>query len=393
MGMRGSMRQRTTGSWELRVFVGRDPLSGRRQYVSKTFRGGKREAQRELAALAASAEATAPTADLTVGAVLERWLEHATPNLSPSTVATNRVVLDAHLLPHIGSTPLRKLTPHKVDALYRLLAERGGQNGKPLAPSTVQRAHNVLHRALEQAVRWGWLASNPASRATPPRRAAVDIAPPAPDDLVRVIALAEESNPDLALFLLVAAATGARRSELVALRWSDLDLEAGAVVIGRGRVFGANGVVVEKDTKTHAARRIALDSATVTALAAHRERARVAARACGVALPPRAFVFTDDVDGATGWRPDYVSKAFTRVARKAGLAGVRLHDLRHFVATRLLSNGVDVRTVAGRLGHKNPNVTLNVYAAFLPEADRSAAELLGKLLGSATDEDVDARTV
>ena len=378
--MRGSMRQRSTGSWELRVFVGRDPLTGRRQYVSKTFRGGKREAERELAALVSGAEAMAPTADLTVGAVLERWLEHATPNLSPSTVATNRVVLDAHLLPHVGSTPLRKLTPHKVDALYRVLIERGGQNGKPLAPSTVQRAHNILHRALEQAVRWGWLASNPASRATPPSRAAVEIVPPSPDDLLRVIAVAQATNPDLALFLLLAAATGARRSELVALRWSDLDLDAGTVVIGRGMVIGANGVVVEKDTKTHAARKIALDAATVTALVAHRDRARAAAEACGTELPPRAFVFTTAVDGATSWRPDYPSKAFTRVARKAGFATVRLHDLRHFVATRLLSNGVDVRTVAGRLGHKNPNVTLNVYAAFLPEADRSAADLLGRLL-------------
>src|SRR5438874_4083684 len=103
--MRGSIRQRNSGSWELRVFTGRDPLSGRRQYLTKTFRGGKRAAERELAAMASGAEASAPTAAMTVGTVLERWFERASPDLSPSTVATTRIVLDSYILPHVGSTP------------------------------------------------------------------------------------------------------------------------------------------------------------------------------------------------------------------------------------------------------------------------------------------------
>ena len=361
------------------MFTGRDPLTGKRQYATKTFRGGKREAQRELAAMVSGPKAVAATASMTVGEVLERWLEHATPGLSPSTVNTTRVMIDSYLLPHIGETPLRKLTPSKIDALYRSLVERGARGGKPLAPSTVQRAHNILHRAMAQAVKWGWLPLNPVAAATAPSRRAADVRPPTPAEVRRIIDAAEEINPDFALYLLVAAATGARRSEVVALRWSDLHLDAGAVVIGRGIVHGTDGLV-EKDTKTHASRRIAVDAGTIAALRQRRQAAAEAAAVCGIELPVDAFVFTDEVDGSVSWRPYNVTQAFARVAARAGVPHVRLHDLRHFVATRLLANGVDVRTVAGRLGHRNPNVTLNVYAAFLPEADRDAADLLGKLL-------------
>lgn len=377
--MRGSMRQRSAGSWELRAFVGRDPLTGRRQYVTKTFRGGRREAERELAALVSSAETARPTASMTVGEALEQWYEHAKPQLSPSTVATTRVVLDAHLLPYLETTPLRKLTPSKIDAVYRALREKGGRKGKPLAWSTVQRAHNVLHRAMAQAVRWGWLPLNPVSNATAPKRDHHELRPPSPAEVLRVVEHAEHIDQGLGVYLLLAASTGARRSELVALRWTDLDLDAGVAMIGRGVVTGPDGLV-EKDTKTHAARRIAIDERTVEVLKAHHEQMSDNADACAAELPVNAFVFSDEADGSRPWKPDFVTQAFARAAKRAGVPNARLHDLRHFVATRLLANGVDVRTVAGRLGHKNPNVTLNVYAAFLPEADRDAADVIGKLL-------------
>lgn len=378
--MRGSMRQRSEGSWELRVFIGRNPLTGQRQYVTKTVRGGKREAQRALAALVSGPAPTAgPTAAMTVGEMLDRWFGHAEGNLSPSTADHNRTVIDAHLLPHIGDTPLNKLTTAKIDALYRLLSERGGRGGKPLAPSTVRRTHNVLHRALVQAVRWGWLGLNPAAAASPPRLPTRDIRPPTPDQVRQLFARAAAENPAFAVFLQLAAATGARRGELIALRWTDVNLAGGVVTIARGAVQGKDGLVI-KDTKTHGTRRIALDQATVATLKAHRQTADDLAGACETVLPADAYVFSDDPAGRSSWRPWLVTQAFARLAERAGMPEVRLHDLRHFVATRLLSSGVDVRTVAGRLGHKNPNVTLSVYAHFLPEADREAADVMGRIL-------------
>jgi len=118
-------------------------------------------------------------------------------------------------------------------------------------------------------------------------------------------------------------------------------------------------------------------------MATHRARAVERARLCEHELDERAFVFSNEADGSKCWYPDSVSRSFARLCRKAGLKGVRLHDLRHYVATRLLSAGVDVRTVAGRLGHRNAATTLNVYSHFLAESDREAANVLGRLFDDA----------
>jgi integrase len=240
-------------------------------------------------------------------------------------------------------------------------------------------------------VRWGWLPINPAAAASPPKVPMPGLKPPVPADIARLFALAQERDPELAVFVMVAAATGARRSELVAVRWRSVDLDAGTVVIERGVVMGPDGLV-EKGTKTHGIRRVSLDATTVGQLRAHRRRLLDRAMVCGIALAEGAFVFTASIDGSIGWRPDSTTRAFRRLCEQLGLEGVRLHDLRHYVATRLLAAGVDVRTVAGRLGHRNAATTLNVYAHFLAEADRDAANVLGRLFDDATVDLTEAST-
>lgn len=172
---------------------------------------------------------------------------------------------------------------------------------------------------------------NPTSSATPPSVPAPDINPPEPHELAKLFGQATETEVDLADFILLAAMTGARRSELVALRWTDLDLDRATVWIKRGIVTGFTGLV-EKDTKNHAARRVSLDPTTVAALAARRDRAVERARACEHELDAGAFVFSNEVDVSKSWYPDSVSRAFARLCRKAGIKGVRLrlHDLRHY---------------------------------------------------------------
>ena len=206
-----------------------------------------------------------------------------------------------------------------------------------------------------------------------------NIRPPSGPDLVRVLQRASATAPELACFLVVAAATGARRSELVALRWIDVDVANRVLTIERGIVLGPDGLV-EKDTKTHGARRVTLDQQTADLLAEHRERVRERAVLCRVAIADSSFVFSDAVDASVPWYPDSVSRSFRRLCAAEGLAGVRLHDLRHFVATQLLGAGVDIRTVAGRLGHRNAATTLNVYAHFLEQQDVAAADIIGSMI-------------
>ena len=379
------MRQRS-GSWELRVYAGRDAVTGKKRWVSRTVKGGKREAARALAKLSAEVggHAAAPTS-ATVGDLLEQWLSFARDDLSPKTVLETRGFMDRNLLPALGDIPLSRLGPHDIDRLYRTLRKQGAQGGAGLAPATVRRIHGILRRALEQGVRWNWIPSNPAAVASPPRVDAPELSPPAPSAVAALFALALERDPDLATFVMLAAATGARRSELVALRWSSIDPDTGTVTVRRGIVLGPDGLV-EKDTKTHGVRRVAIDPTTRRQLESHHRLAGERAALCGVVLDGDDFVFSHEIDGSSSWRPDSTSRAFRRLRERAGCDGVRLHDLRHYVATQLLVAGVDVRTVAGRLGHRNASTTLNVYAHFLAESDQDAANVLGRLFDDATDD-------
>jgi len=224
--------------------------------------------------------------------------------------------------------------------------------------------------------------ANPASNASPPRVPKYELHLPSADDVVRVLAAADERDPDFGCFLRLAVVTGARRGELCALRWRDLD--SGTVHIARAVVGSRTDSLVEKDTKTHATRRIALDSVTLEALDAHRDRCSERATSCDATLDPSAFLFSGSADGAIPWRPGRVTLAFVRLCEELKIDGVRLHDLRHFAATQLLAVGVPVKTVSGRLGHADAATTLNVYAHFLESSDEEAANALANILDTPT---------
>ena len=202
---------------------------------------------------------------------------------------------------------------------------------------------------------------------------------------MQLFTLAERTNPQLATFVMLAASTGARRGEMLALRRSDLDLDRGVVAIERGIVI-AQREIVEQGTKTHQTRRVTIDGATTANLRRHLRSQDALARTLPTLMRRDPFVFSNSIDGSEPWRPDSTTRAFRSLCVKAGVPGVRLHDLRHYVATRLLTSGVDARTVAGRLGHRNPSTTLNVYAHFVPESDQNAAATLASLFSGAMDQ-------
>jgi integrase len=171
-----------------------------------------------------------------------------------------------------------------------------------------------------------------------------------------------------------------------------VDLVAGTVVIARAVVGRSNGAVTERQTKTGNRRRIALDTETIGVLGRHRNRCEARAEVAAVPLPDDAFVFSPAVDGSQPWRPDGVSLALRRMRTRLGATSGTLLSLRHFAATQLLAAGVDIRTVAGRLGHSQPSTTLNRYTEWLQARDQDAAETIGSILGS-DDSDASSRKV
>jgi integrase len=157
-----------------------------------------------------------------------------------------------------------------------------------------------------------------------------------------------------------------------------VDLDASTLMVRRS-ITDTSGGVLEKDTKTHRARRLALDPSTVAVLKVHRLRMASRAGMGGVDLAADAFVWSQSLDSSVPYRPNRVTDAFRNLRNRLGLNGLDFHHLRHFSATTLAGAGIDVRTIAGRLGHANPAITLRTYAHFLEAADRQAAEVMGRL--------------
>ncbi len=280
----------------------------------------------------------------------------------------------------------RRLRGRDLDGFYDELRRRG------LSSTSVRRYHAVLSAALNQAVRWGLLEHSPVPQATPPSVTRSEPAAPTPDQIKQLIEAAQADDPEFATLLFVAATTGCRRGELCGLQWTDVDLRDGSLVV-RKSVSDLPGRVEIRSTKTGLVRRMALDDATTATLMAQRALAETRCSRVGASLSVDAYIWSDTPDYSKPLKPGRITSEFHTLRKKLGLQRIRLHDLRHFAATIMLAGGVDVRTVAGRLGHTRPTLTLQTYAHVMEVTDRRAAAILGSAI-STTDgntKDQDAR--
>lgn len=225
-------------------------------------------------------------------------------------------------------------------------------------------------------MRWGWIKSNPAEEAKKPRQRPPQPEPPNAAEATRIIEAAWKQDESWGALVWLVMVTGLRRAELLALRWHHIDLTAGMLGIRRNYVR-SRGRAIEKDTKTHQMRRIALDAATVEVLVEHRQRYEELARQVQIEPSDNAYVFSYKPAHDGPCDPSSVTHRYSKMCRELGIDS-HLHALRHYSATELLTAGVDLRTVAGRLGHGGGGATtLRVYAAWVGESDRRAAEILG----------------
>jgi integrase len=375
---------------QVQVYAGRDPLTGRKRWVSRQVPGKGRAAMKRakqveaelLAEIAAGQHRDSKTK--TVAELIDRWLEWrlSVRPISPTTVAAYRGYINRSILPSLGRLQVGQLDAVTLDTFYARLRRQGGKGGRPLAASSVRQIHAILSGALTRAVVWGWINHNPARLASPPSREQADTQPPAVEDAARLLRTAAAEDAELGLFLRLAVVLGARRGELCALRWSEVDLDQGEVLIAGAVVRVPHEALLAKPTKTHAKRRVAVGAGTVEELRARRVAQAKDALACGTTLAADAYVFSHVPDGSAPIDPDGITHRFQRLAGRLGVR-CRLHDLRHFMVTQLVAGGVDWRTVSGRAGHADGHMTLATYAHFQQAQDRQAAEFMDELLVAA----------
>lgn len=375
----GVVKRGTTYSYVVRE---RDPQTGKSK---PRWVGGFRtrkdaEAARDAARHAVNRGTYVAPQDLTVGAWLERWIDAHAVELKPSTEKTYRDKIRLYLVPALGHERLQALSPSRLSVVWRDMHERGGKDGKPVSPRTVEFARAVLRKALQDAVVERLLEVNPVTGSKSPKRDGKPQHVTWTGAQLQAFLAKVESTRWFPLWQL-AAATGMRRGELMALTWAQIDLEAGLVSVERSTTqLGQERVTTTP--KNHERRKVAIDPHAVAALKAWRKTQAEERLAWGGAYEDtEGLVFT--WENGRPVLPDYVSKAF--LASQAGLELPRMvvHGLRHTHATILLRDRVPVHIVSKRLGHKDPSVTLNVYADVIPDDDTSAVDVFSKAVWGA----------
>jgi integrase len=370
--MRGSLIEwggEGSGKWKLRVYTGRDDRN-RPAYLSRNFTGTRLQAESALSELVADVERKRTINHAgSVRELLNAWLTEIEPTRSPNTMREHRRSIERNIVPAIGSIRLDRLTARQLDGLYSSLRARG------LSPASVRRHHAILSAALGRAVKWDWLPSNPADKASPPKVHHHVASAPSTEDVQRIVTATREGDPMLATAVVLAAVTGARRGELCALHWSDLDWNRRTLLIGRSLTV-IRREATEGPTKNHQRREIAIDD-TLGAFIADRQREqRENAETVGVVLVADPYLLSRASDGSVPCRPDGLTHGYERMAAALGIDG-HFHQLRHYAATTSIAAGSDVRTVANRLGHADPSTTLRIYAHAVEARDRELAGLLG----------------
>ena len=395
--MTGHIRRRGERSWELKFDIDADPLTGKRRTRHHSFKGTKREAEAELVRLKAIANRGdyVDTSKVTLGDFLDRWEAWAATQVSAKTLERYTELLRHHVRPHIGAARIQRLRTVDFAALYGKL-QAAKPAGAGLAPRTVGHVHRLLHRVCGHAVKWSVITANPVSAAEPPRVVRPEIRILSPEEIKTVLAALrapaprpghkrKPENHPLYRVATIGLATGLRRGEIAALRWSDIDLDGGKLRVERS-LEQTNAGLAFKPPKTKAGRRtISVPASITSALRAHwlEQQEQRIALGLGKAAPDDLVFVRSDM---TAWPPDSMTTAWSKTIARLKLPKVSLHAMRHTHVSQLIAAGLDVVTVSRRIGHSNPTVTLAVYAHLFGNADERAATAVEFALAEALRE-------
>lgn len=381
---RGSIERRGD-SLRVKVYAGLDPITGRRIYLTGSTTD-ERQAEKIRTRLLEEVDAQrSARTRATLNAALDDWLR--VHEVEETTMQGYLGYIERTIRPALGEEPVERITAKVLEELYAELRRcsqrcRNGEPSvdhrtamphecravrhrrrpgrpragevhdcaaagcavvecpphqcRPMKPSTIRQIHAILSSVLGAAVRWEWINSNPADTAKRPRQLAAKPDPPSTAAAARIVEASWRISLDWGMFVWLVFVTGMRRAEVIALRWSRIDLEAHTVRISQNWVELTGKGGKQKDTKSHQERTLALDQATVELLTQHGDRYEQDMKDLGIEVNEDAYVFSYSPLRDRPYSPSGVSHKYTRMCADLGIDS-HLHALRHYSATELLT--------------------------------------------------------
>jgi integrase len=329
---------------------------------------------------------SAPTKASVKDYLKKEWLPAVKATIRPSTYNSYVQHVECHVVPHIGTVKLQKLSGSQVNALYAKLADTGRKDGKKgLSAMTIHHVHSCLHKGCKDAVRWGHISRNPLDAADPPRKKSEgtrEMRTWTKEQLKAFLDAAKDER--LSPFWHTIVMTGMRRGEAIGLRWSDVDLEGGRLAVRRALIPSGRDVVVSEPKTIKGRRVIAIDPGTVEVLKGQAARQLEEQNDWDEAWVETGLVFT--LESGEALDPESVSRYFRQAVKMSLLPPIRLHDLRHTHATLALQAGIHPKVASERLGHATVSITLDTYSHAIPAMQEAAAALIAGLVFAETSD-------
>ena len=372
----GNIRKRKDGRWEGRYTAGYDPESGKR-IIKNVLGKTQAEVKEKLKAAISESQKldVSKAGTYTVSSWVKTWYEvYAEPRIRPNTKSYYTNYIENHIIPGIGSVPLEKLTTIQIQRFYNNLQKSGRVQRKnfpplkdaSLSPRVVRGVHTLLHNCLEQAVAERLILANPAQGCKLPQLEKKEMKILPQEKIGMYLAEAERRGLLAAFYLELT--TGLRRGELLALQWTDLDVESKTLSITK-QVNRISGELVVSPPKTrNSVRTLALPQQAVDLLIAEHQK-----------HPRNPYLFPSPKTG-TMYDPDAFRRTHDKILKAIGAEHIRFHDLRHTFATLSLKSGVDVKTLSGALGHYSAGFTLNTYTHATAQMKQDAADTIGGVI-------------
>jgi integrase len=356
-------------------------LGKRKRHYCKTEREAIRKKNELMRELEQGTLATGPQRKL--GEYLEDWIENVHKDkLRISTYVKYKKQLK-YIAADLGNVWLQKLTPEQVRRFYTRMGKKREDGGLGLSSKTIYEIHGLLHLALKNAVRWGYVSRNVCDLVDPPRIVSREATPLTLEQAQALLKRVREHR--LEMLLTMAVVTGMRRGELLALRWSNIDLSRKTLLVLHTVDYIPKYGYIETEPKTASGKRsVSLPPFLIDMLKQHRVRQLEQQLKQGETWENRDLVFPDLHGGY--FNPNYLLRVFKKVLGEAGIPQMHFHDLRHSAATILLSMGVHVKVIQELLGHSDIDITLGLYSHLLPSMQQEVVDRWEGVFGQSDNE-------